>query len=477
MTKGGRGGELPGLTREAHYESCGHSVSPCRSFTVKVAVLRNSPSSDARRLRPWQADLFAVAITAATFGLRYALSGQLAGQPTLVIFTVPIMVSAYLGGLRAGLISTVVAYLGASYFLLPPLHSFAIASGAERWQQLFIVLAGVVISALNEALHRARRRREKQEREIKRMSRLYAALSQVNQAIVWTPERDALFRKVCEVLVEFGGFHMAWIGWHDAARQVIMPIASCGEGGDSLAALEIFTDGRPGYDGPVATAFREGRPCISNDVQADPDAAAWHALFKQLGVFALAVFPIRENGEVVGTIVIRSGTRGFFQEKEVALLTEAAGDVSFGLDNFAREAERQRLVAELQTSEDRLRAYVEQAADCMFVHDASGQFLDVNPQACASLGYTREELLADESLRGRDQLRPASRPGSLEPDPARAAAAPFKAASGARMARPSRWKPAWAVSTSMASAATSRWRATSRNATSRRQRPRARWSA
>ena len=378
-------------------------------------VLKPAPHG-ARRLRPWQADLFAVVITAATFGLRYALSGQLAGQPTLVLFTVPIMVSAYLGGLRAGLISTLVAYLGASFFLLSPLHSFAIASRAERWLQFFIVLAGVVISALNEALHRMRRQCEAHEAKVARQSRLYAALSQVNQAIVWTPERDALFRKVCEVLVEFGGFHMAWIGWHDPARQVITPIASCGEGEDSLAGFEIFTDGRPGYDGPVTTAFLEGCPCISNDVQADPVAAAWHALFKQLGVFALAVFPIREKGEVVGTIVIRSGMRGFFQEKEVALLTEAAGDVSFGLDNLAREAERRRLVAELRTSEDRLRSYVDQAADCMFVHDASGQFLDVNPQACASLGYTRKAAAGDESLRGRDELRPASRTGSLEPD-------------------------------------------------------------
>jgi len=48
----------------------------------------------------------------------------------------------------------------------------------------------------------------------------------------------------------------------------------------------------------------------------------------------------------------------------------------------------------LRVSEDRFRAYVEQAADAMFVHDFSGRIIEVNRQACVSLGYRREELLS-----------------------------------------------------------------------------------
>ena len=109
-------------------------------------------------LKPWQAYVFATMVVAATLALRLALEGTLDGQQTLVIFTMPIMLSAYVGGLRAGLLATGLSCFAASYYLLPSLHSFAIASTAERWQQFFIVLAGVFISVLNEALHRARRR-------------------------------------------------------------------------------------------------------------------------------------------------------------------------------------------------------------------------------------------------------------------------------------------------------------------------------
>ena len=109
-------------------------------------------------LKPWQAYLFATGITATTLAVRLGFGGTFGGRPTLVIFTMPIMLSAYLGGLRAGLLATALAAIGASYYMLPPLHSLAIASSFEHWQLFFLVLAGVLISLLNEALHRARGR-------------------------------------------------------------------------------------------------------------------------------------------------------------------------------------------------------------------------------------------------------------------------------------------------------------------------------
>jgi two-component system, cell cycle sensor histidine kinase and response regulator CckA len=100
----------------------------------------------------------AVSATTLTLLLRVALDGPLEGRPTLVLFTLPIVLSAYVGGLRAGLMATAVSHLAASYFLLPPLHSFQVASGPERWQLAALLVAGACISALSGALHGERRR-------------------------------------------------------------------------------------------------------------------------------------------------------------------------------------------------------------------------------------------------------------------------------------------------------------------------------
>jgi PAS domain S-box-containing protein len=47
----------------------------------------------------------------------------------------------------------------------------------------------------------------------------------------------------------------------------------------------------------------------------------------------------------------------------------------------------------LREGEQRFRTFVDHATDAFFLQDESGRILDVNRQACESLGYTRDELL------------------------------------------------------------------------------------
>src|SRR5262249_40193793 len=47
----------------------------------------------------------------------------------------------------------------------------------------------------------------------------------------------------------------------------------------------------------------------------------------------------------------------------------------------------------MRASEQRFRVFVDHATDAFFLQDERGVILDVNHQACQSLGYTRDELL------------------------------------------------------------------------------------
>src|ERR1700722_19232748 len=119
-----------------------------------IAKERNSSLLGSLAKRPGHIarGLIPVLSTATTLGVRLFLTDELRGRPTLIVFTLPIILSAYLGGLGAGLLATALCYLGASFFLLPPFNSFRVTHIVDRWDLFFLVLAGVVISVLNEAL-------------------------------------------------------------------------------------------------------------------------------------------------------------------------------------------------------------------------------------------------------------------------------------------------------------------------------------
>ena len=244
------------------------------------------------------------------------------------------------------------------------------------------------------------------EQEILRMSRLYAALSQINQAIVWTRQRDELFEKICRVLVEFGKFSMAWIGQADAETRRVNPVARWGDKSGYLSQVEIYMDERPEGQGPVGTAIREGKSFVCNDFAQNPNTLPWHDLAKRAGFRALAAFPIRQSGAICGAVMVYSEEIGFFRDKEIALLEEAALDVSFALDYLLQDEKRQQAEQAMRVSEERYRALFDRSLDCVFLNDFDGKFLDANQAALDLLGYQRADLgtLTFASLLTEDQL-------------------------------------------------------------------------
>lgn len=231
------------------------------------------------------------------------------------------------------------------------------------------------------------------ERELERLSRLYAALSQINQAIVWTPAREALFAKICQVLVEHGEFRLAWIGWHDPASDELRPVAQWGDEVDYVRDLRISVSAdRPEGRGPSGTAFRENRPYICNQLLDDASTQPWREKALRRGLRASAVFPIHERDRVVGVLNVYAAEAGFFQQREIALLTEAAGDISFALANLSREAERHTAEAAARNEKLFSDTMIDTMPGILYFYDESGRFLRWNTNFERISGYSAAEI-------------------------------------------------------------------------------------
>ncbi len=208
------------------------------------------------------------------------------------------------------------------------------------------------LSSTNEELVREISVRTAAEEKIHRMTQLYAALSQCNQAIVRCASEEELFRQICSIAMQTDGIKMAWIGLVEESGRRVKPVASFGVGIEYLDGIRISTDaGDPNGHGPTSTCIRENRPFWCQNFLSDPATKPWHERASRFGWGASASLPLLRNGVVIGAFTLYADAANAFDEDARNLLVEMATDISFALDNFLREAVRSRV--EMQSEVER----------------------------------------------------------------------------------------------------------------------------
>ena len=197
--------------------------------------------------------------------------------------------------------------------------------------------------------------RKKAEQRIKRLTQLYKALSETNQAIVRMGNESDLFSLVCRCAVDFGSMQMAWIGQLDEPSQLILPVAVYGSDIDYIDDLGISANkDLPQGQGPTGIAMRENRSVIINDFISDPITSCWHERAASFGLRSSATFPIQRNEKPFAVLCVYDAKIDAFDEESIRLLSEMSSDISFALDNFDRETQRQQLLQDLKNAYKRI---------------------------------------------------------------------------------------------------------------------------
>ena len=232
------------------------------------------------------------------------------------------------------------------------------------------------------------------EAKIQRLTQMYAALSECNQAIVRCASQEELFPQICRSAVELGGMKMAWVGLVDTDTLRVCPVASFGDETDCLRDLRVSADSESPFGrGVTGTSIREHRPVWAQDFLNDPITAPWHERGECAGWRAAAALPLIRNGVVIGALTLCASETNAFDEAVRNLLTKMAQDISFALNAFDMEADRQRIQVALRESESRFRDLYEKAPLAYQSLDVEGKILEVNKAWLNLLGRTRDEVI------------------------------------------------------------------------------------
>lgn len=221
--------------------------------------------------------------------------------------------------------------------------------------------------------------RRKAEEELVKMNRVYALISQINQLIVRTHDRDKLLRGACKIAIAFGKFRMAWIGLADESLNLFKPYCWAGNEDGYLTKVKVKTsddsiEGR----GPSGKAFREGKYFICNDIDNDPMFVPWREEAVKRNYHSSITLPLKPGGKVIGTLNIYATESHFFDFQEIKLLEEVVNDISFALEAIHTEEIRRKTEAELLERQKELQAYFEHDISADFLLTAEGNLINCN---------------------------------------------------------------------------------------------------
>ncbi|MBS0347912.1 MAG: bacteriohemerythrin [Proteobacteria bacterium] len=189
--------------------------------------------------------------------------------------------------------------------------------------------------------------RKRASDEQQRLNRALRLLSECNLALVRDEAELPLLEHICRLVVESGGYVMAWVGYaeHDSGKTVT-PVARSGYEEGYLDKVRISWDrdldiGR----GPTGTAIWSGQTQVNQDVQTNPALQPWRGAATQRGYHSSIALPLRTDDQAFGALTIYAAEAHAFGDDEIALLEELVANLSFGIRAQRTRAQREAAVA------------------------------------------------------------------------------------------------------------------------------------
>lgn len=174
--------------------------------------------------------------------------------------------------------------------------------------------------------------RSRTDYELKMMKRALKTLSSCHKVMVRSVNKEELLQDICRIIVEEGGYSMAWVGLAvDDKKKSIKLLAESGNSDGFFDNIRMsWSNDRDGYC-PEGTAIRTGNPFVVRDILSNPEVMPWRGEALKQGFSSVVSLPLMSNGHPFGALSIYSEETDVFDDEEVDLLKRLADNLVYGV--------------------------------------------------------------------------------------------------------------------------------------------------
>ncbi|MHB1464886.1 MAG: PAS domain S-box protein [Thermoleophilia bacterium] len=272
------------------------------------------------------------------------------------------------------------------------------------------------LESLNQKLETELEERRRAEDSLHAVNRALRTAMASNHALVSASAEPELLRQICRAVVEAGGYQFAWVGFAvDDPEKMIRPVATAGYEKGYLEATRSTWDDSALGRGPSGKAIRSGLPSVVRDVDSDPDFRPWKQASTARGFASVVALPLGLAEHKYGVLNIYSSDHDAFDDGEVALLSELAGDLSYGLEALRTRGERDQQALTLRRTGEQLSLLVQSLPIIFYTSEAEGDFgiTYVSNNVRELAGYKPAQITGDPVF-WPDRIHPDDAPRIFE---------------------------------------------------------------
>lgn len=231
---------------------------------------------------------------------------------------------------------------------------------------------------------------------LERQNNILTVIRNINQLIVRERNLDRLLNEACNILASKREYKFSWIGLVQEDSFEVIPAGQAGFEEGYLAGTRITWDDTEYGIFPASMAIKAGKPFIMCDIANDPRFETFREEAISKGYASSIALPLSVGERIHGAISIYSETIDAFDDEELSLLEELAGDVAFAIQNIDQEKEYKLAEKKVKESARYMRSLIEASLDPLFTISPDGKIADVNQAMENATGLSRKELLSTE---------------------------------------------------------------------------------
>jgi len=172
------------------------------------------------------------------------------------------------------------------------------------------------------------------------LQRQLRMLSTCNQILIRASSEADLLNDICRVLVDVGGYRFVWVSAPPSGSASPEPLGSAGFDAGYLERLGA--DATLFGESAAAHAMRTRTTQILHRIEAQSTPGSWRAEARRRGYASACAIPLLADGDCLGVLDSYSHLESAFDAGDVALLSELAADLAYGITALRTSAERKR---------------------------------------------------------------------------------------------------------------------------------------